>query len=542
MRTIPDALRDLLYSGSYEPAVKIEVGDFAFTRDYMSSCSNIKEVDPKWTHVEGGRLLLVDHEEQVWTSKLELLLNNSDLMLNGVDLTGEKLRVYWGGYIEAGNEESAMYSCCAPLRVRTHDNSSEEGFLHSTITCFGMMDELNHDKATVKFTGTDEYTVEMLVDKILKADLEPYEGCEVFVVNWISKDILVQTVTPGESFVIEVNETRLQSIARLLNMTRTVIRASAEEETESGKRTFDLFVPARSGSEYAVHYMIEEIPFHAKRAIKSLVLPNTIIVRTPANISPVISGTALDSISIMKYKAVPHTEYIASLESQSQAQSIADAMLSNVQAQRKVGSALTPLDFSLEVFDWSRVTDEREQTDIEGNVGVLNRIFDAQKGQYIQNFSMGGWLNVKKVEMPSMLEATPPWKITRHIPTWYVDGELAVGTQQVITVRFPYITTWSIILAHVKEVADQDIILDFNIDGVTVHNNSVRLTIPAGTQTGSVAMMPGDNGSGKTSSGIDYRIPVGAEITMDIDQCGSVAAPGENLTVQLFINVGWDEE
>ena len=476
MRDLDWNLKQAQISGAIEPAVKVTVGDYYFTLDEISTCSNTVEVDPKWTRVPGGRLLAVgNHLEEPYRASAQIVISNHDGFLNDLQLTGKELLIAWGAYVEGG----AVYSQAAPLRVKGEHYSSSQGKLTVELECFGIMQELDDDHASEEYTAAAAATVKDLLNGVLTAPLiAPYSSATQYRVIFDSEDALIDSVTPEGSFVIKANESRLLVVKRLLDHTNCVARIGEEEPDASGRRTIHIFKPTTSGETYDAEYSLTkgEHAFFAKAASEILTIPNLIVVKTPTGVTPAYSGTARDLDSINSYKEVKHTEYVAGLASDAEAGEIAQALLSKIQMFKETAAISAPMNCGAEIYDYVKVTDVRQGDEIVGNIGVLKRSW--KPGKYDMSFSFGGWLDDRKVlgGLGSSLGSEPESQV--QVGVNHIHGVCYSSIGQGAWVIYPawdYAANW---FGNWEDV---------NGGGSNGDNVSYRIYLTSGTYTLSIA-------------------------------------------------------
>jgi len=532
MRTLPDNLLAEQLKSSYMAALWIQVGDFAFTLDESSTCSNIKEVNPDWTSIPGGRILKTSHLEEPYRASATILLNDSDKLLTGVDLKGESLAIGYGMYVD----DEPIYSLTAPLRVKSHRNDSSEGKLVTELTCFGVMQELDDDKAVEKFTGDTE-TVKTLIQYVLQPQdnsFAPFLDYPDFILVFDSEDSLIDSVVPGSGFTIKTNETRLQAIAKLFTHTYCVIRPGNEEPDINGKRTLHIFKPKTSGS-FDYDYSLSSHTFWAKSSISSLVVPNYIIVKTPEDVTPSYSGYAKDVENYNKYPS-KITEHISGLTSDGEASEVAQAILSNVQQAEETAATSVPMNCGAEVYDWVKVVDTREGTEVKGNIGVLRRSWDSSArgiDKFPMSFSFGGWLSVEKISKLLFLTGGETTTLGETInPCWVEPGNLSTGaTNKIMPVPRPNLTgIWAQAITPSGDgPTGADLIIDIEYNGTTIFTNQDRRLKILNGQTYGIVYLDEDE-----TDVVTYAFE--GNWTMSIDQVGSTQA-GANLTVVLVTEV-----
>ncbi|GAG00733.1 unnamed protein product, partial [marine sediment metagenome] len=265
---------------------------------------------------------------------------------------------------------------------------------------------------------------------------------------------------PGASFTIQIDESRLQVIAKIMDQTYCVLRAGYEEPSATGKRTFHIFKPTTDGPVYDYEYTLDEGDhgFWAKTKIKSLVVPNYITVTTPINALVSYEGYAKDVSSYNKYPK-KRLVRIAGVDSDAAAFNIAQAILSKIQAGRETGAGRLPLNFGSEVYDYTKITDPRDGATMVGNLGRIQRIWNAQERNpnvWTMNFTFGGWLDVEKIINLPNFSDIDMLRAEHHTPMWYFDGAIDTGTKLSATFSFPYDVTWTGVWAHI----DSDVTAD----------------------------------------------------------------------------------
>jgi len=334
------------------------------------------------------RILDINHPEEPYTQKAELVLDNSDGALTELDLKGFKGVISYGAVGTAGEE----YSACAPLTVIGQTFNSSPGKLDCTLSLVGIPNLMAEDKASESYMPDedDNKTVKTLINQIVGATLDCYSHCTAYEVVWEDGyDGLADTYKPKDSFRIYVGGSRLAAFRRLLDYTGNVARVEAD-----GK--WHIFKPVVSGGTYDSEYSLESgHTFFSKAYRKTLVIPNYIVVKSQPDDEPQYSGYAQDDES---YALLRKRDYKQMrLESDDQADDIAEAILSKHQLWSKMGAADIPMNVGTEVFDYVKITDEREEDERIGNIGHLTRHWNTKKGEWRMTFSFGNWLSVRKV-------------------------------------------------------------------------------------------------------------------------------------------------
>lgn len=113
--------------------------------------------------------------------------------------------------------------------------------------------------------------------------------------------------------------------------------------------------------------------FFSKSLRKSLVIPNKIVVHSLTEDINQYSGSATDAES---YALLPISHFVKTkLNSNDQAEDIAEAMIARLQTESQKGAAIVPINVGAEVYDFVKVTDAIEGDSRTGNIGYLRRSY-----------------------------------------------------------------------------------------------------------------------------------------------------------------------
>lgn len=326
------------------------------------------------------KILDINHIEEPYSHRCELTLENADAYFTNKDLKGWRASINYGCVTSAGEE----YSACAPLWVMSQRLDSSPGRLVCVLNLIGIPNLLADDEANASYIPTKDDTkaVKTLINEILGATLACYSHCTAYEVVYDSEDSLIGTYQPKDGFRIYIGGSRLAAIRRLLDYTKCVMRFGAD-----GK--IHILLPQTSGTPVYEYSLTTGHTFFSKASRKRLVIPNRIIVKSQPEDSPQYQGEAVDSES---YALLPKTAYYQGrLTSNAQATEIATAILSKHQLWSELGSASVPMNVGAEVFDYVKVTDERQGDSRTGNIGYLARYWNAQKAEWRMVFSFGNY-------------------------------------------------------------------------------------------------------------------------------------------------------
>lgn len=345
-----------------------------------------------------GRILSIEREEQPYSHRITILLDNRDKAFNSKDYKG------WTATLSAGATLNSIdrTSPFPPLRVIQHLFSSQPSNLFLQLVCVGIPNLMAEEKAKEAYLPeeTDTKTVQQLFSAIAGATLAPYTNCVAIDVVYDSTDTLLTTYQPKDSFRLYRNSSRLAALRRLIDYTKCVWRIE-----DDGK--IHVFQPTTSGVVYDYEYSLtvdSEHPFLFKGFAEKIVIPNRIVVESEDDDDPFYSGVATHTASHDKLPLIQYeTTY---LTSNSQGNDIAEAILSKYAMAADGGSLFTELwNVGIETHDYIKVTDARMGNSRTGNVGKVIWRWNLVEGTMDMTFWFGGWLSVR--QMMSNLEVFP---------------------------------------------------------------------------------------------------------------------------------------
>ena len=244
------------------------------------------------------RIISIEHREEPYSAQAEVVLNNSDLAVT-TDFKGYQGVIDYGMVVSAVD----TYSSSAPLFVVGQQAHSSQGVLTVTLTLVGLADLLAEDKAGTQslMSNADLQTPKDLLTQVIKAilparanntvyalddlvrpavsndftykctvagtsagappvfpttiggtvadntvtwtnqgkELKAFSHCVAYTPTFDSEDSLLDTVIPADTFPIELNDTRLDAIRRLLCFTRVVMRVEDDGEVHFRAPTID---------------------------------------------------------------------------------------------------------------------------------------------------------------------------------------------------------------------------------------------------------------------------------------------------------------
>lgn len=338
-----------------------------------------------------SRVVEIVHEEDGNKHRVRIVLDNSDGDLDERDFRGYRCDLFWGVKTGAGEE----FVMCAPTWVITQRFGSSPGVLDCVIETEGAFTLLAEDRAMVSYIPdeTDTKTIKTLINQILGASLTCFSFCKAWEVVWDSEDSIIDSYTPKDSFRVYRNGSRLTALNELLSLTKCVMRPEAD-----GK--IHIFVPTTTGTTYDYEYSLDTgHTFFSKANRTRLVIPNWVNVKSEDDDDPQYAGSASDSDSFAR---LPKRQYYQMfLESNAQAQAIAEAMIAKAQLWSEAGSADVPMNVGAEVYDYIKVTDSRQGDTRVGNIGAITRYYRPKsrdgRDAWHMTFSFGKWTTTEDV-------------------------------------------------------------------------------------------------------------------------------------------------
>lgn len=368
MKTLTATLLEEQKADSRDPYLKVVVGDYTFGTD---------------------RIIKLVHEQQPFSDKATIFLDNSDDYLTDKNLKGNTVTMGLGLVTGSGNE----YIDKPRMKVKSQLFHSAEGSLTCELHCMGMINELGNDRASDRYEGEADKTVQDLLDIILDAYVGcVFDHCESYQNDFTGGGGLINTVKPGSSFMIPTNGTRLEQIKRLLDLTWCVMRPENDGKVH-------IFKPTTTGEVYDYEYELGsgKHEFFYKSQSNTLVIPNKIRVRTQMDADPYIEGWATCDYS--DYKEVLYTHIVHGVADSWEANDIAEAILSKFQMHAQNAGATVPINLGAEIFDYVKITDSREGTTVVGNVGYIRTVYDPNENDYNHTIGLGDWLSVRRPEL-----------------------------------------------------------------------------------------------------------------------------------------------
>jgi len=183
----------------------------------------------------------VKQDEQPYSHKTVIVLDNANQALTGIDYKGYKCDLKWG----LKTASTIEYSQCSPQWIIDQKFVSSEGALTCELTAVGWQELLAEDRASDIYApaSSDTKTVKTLIGEIMGGTMACFNHCAAITVDWDSEDSLIDTYTPKDTFRVYLNSSRLASVRRLLDYTGCALRFENDGHCH-------IFVPQTSAATY----------------------------------------------------------------------------------------------------------------------------------------------------------------------------------------------------------------------------------------------------------------------------------------------------
>ncbi len=332
---------------------------------------------------------ILGHEEQLFSGKAQIVLDNSDKALNDIDYEGYTAVLSYGAWISGAGD----YSDCAKLKVVDQDYTDAPNDLNIVLYCESEMSLLGHDRASDSVTpaDSDTRTVKDWIREVIgdtgKTHLAELNHCTAYDITFDSEDSMIDSYVPKDGYRIYRNSTRLAALRRLLDHTECIARFEDDGELH-------VLQPTISGASYDYEYkyaVANEHEFFSKRYRESSTVPNYIVVDSLPD-ATAYQGTASVSEKIGEFRAY----FQRALASDSEGDDLAAAILAKFQLHRDIGHTMVPyINAGQEVGDYIKITSSRSGKDRAGNVSVITRNVDP--GNTYMALAFGGWSDAKAI-------------------------------------------------------------------------------------------------------------------------------------------------
>jgi len=389
-----------------------------------------------------------------WNQTAQVVLDNSDGTLTGLDLKGYKGVISWGATTSEGSEYSAKPSLWVIGYQLLSWGTGKAGQLSCVLSLAGIPNLLAEDKAQSDYIPDkiNTKTVKTLIRQILgdsgETILTCFDKCTLYDVVFDSEDALIDTFQPKDSFSINTGANRREKLKQLLSYTKCVARFENDDKmhifvpvvststawqasqdyvagdtviptvaneveykctsagtsgasepagdnpwpTEVGETVEDGTVTWTVSYDYDYRLASTYHTFFRKSYRKRLVIPNYQVVQSHPSHGDDYSGFAeyTPSSDLMEIRATPLQ---LRLEDDAQAVLIAVARIAHYKLDAERGSGFAPMNVGAEEYDFVKIKDSRQDDYRVGNVGYINEHYTPGRFEFDFRFGsveMGG--------------------------------------------------------------------------------------------------------------------------------------------------------
>ncbi len=342
------------------------------------------------------RIKQLQHTEQSFSGKANVLLEDNDKVLHGLDLEGYKAVLSYGLITRAGEE----WVTRAPMWVAGQDRDSYRTHLECNLELEGIFDRMRRQKAestlTLPSTNTDTVKTHLsalAANTITDGTNSPYSNYPAYTITYDSEDDLIDTFIPADGFRVGLNETRLAKFKELLRYTDCVAIIGSDE-------AIHILNPTKTGTTYANEFTLVEgrdnHNFFNKRFRRRIVSPNYVTFASHPSHDDSYTGFAKDASADLDESSGGNgsmlereTHYVRAT-SNAQCTNLANALLSKYQMSAEKGSGVLPfVHFGQEPYDYVNFVDVRAGDNRAGNVGHLSFNYKSTPGAGQFNLRLG---------------------------------------------------------------------------------------------------------------------------------------------------------
>ncbi len=422
MRTLNATLLAAQKSATRNPIIKIVLTAGAVTKTY-----------------EKDRILPgTGGSESPSNQSVVIRLDNTDGEFTSLDLQGYKCVLSLGFNTSNGDDYDARAPLwvVGQQLISVQNTSPNLPNLQCVLTLGGIPNLLGEDRASIEYSQDDDdsNTVKTLIRRVLGDSGETILTCfnhtVSYDVSFDNEDSLVDSYNPADSFSIGLNGTRLGALRTLLGFVQQEMRAETDGKIHIFKPIIststawiadtayslnDTVVPTTGGVvefrcttagtsdsseptwpsevgetvndndvvwtvsfDYEYNLSATYHTFYTKTLRERLVVPYKVTVDSLSAQDPSFTGSAQDSVTaaldnanvkkeaFRKYRVASNQECI----------DIATAEVSHAQIDAEQGHGFAPMNVGAEVWDFSRITDSRQNDNRVGNTGNLSWVYN----------------------------------------------------------------------------------------------------------------------------------------------------------------------
>lgn len=370
-----------------------EQASFSYSGAYKVVLSKAGETDVTYYLDDDNtsKIKYAKPHEEPWSQTITLRLDNTDKHFESNDYEGWTLTISYGAVCTG---DVKRYSPAAPLTVISQTTQSSPNGLYAELEAIGAFDIMAIDGANASYLPetTDTETIKDLLTSIAGATLACFNHCQAYTITWDAgyDDGIIDSYQPQDGFRVYENGSRLSAFRRLLDLCGCVARWEDDG-------TIHIFQATTTGASYDMEFKLDTADYPnwwAKATRSRIVVPNYVIVRSQPDDSPSYEGYATDP----SYSDLEFREYHrARLQSNAEATSMAESILSKYQMHAQTGSGYMPIITNLEIFDYIKVDDaSRSGSNATGNLGAITRVINPDEDEYSISVQFGAWLSLKK--------------------------------------------------------------------------------------------------------------------------------------------------
>jgi hypothetical protein len=378
------------YNGNDDPVV-------------TTSFFNIAGSQQGSTYTSSNRVLLVDKNEEPYSGKATIHLDNSDGALDAVDFLGCITAITWG---YAGGTPSTD----EPVWVVGQKNISLEGKVVKELTLLSAWELMELSKGINVAADADmqdpaygltriwdrDTTILDIIDEIANSTGSFFEQWGLTTLTVLNDDGIIDVYEPLVQ--TRLNDSDSEIFRRLLQMTESVMTIRA-----STGPTINWIDESLPGPYYTYANDGVEHPFFINKEVDSVAPLPTKIIFVDQEPNP-LKGEVANYVGSAQLASEPVGSFGVifvdpSIGSDAEAAQRADSMLKRITAETLIGEIIVPMNCCQELYDEIEIIDSRTGNTVYGRVGGIHRIYknyadltvpEEQRGNYFCTIKLGG--------------------------------------------------------------------------------------------------------------------------------------------------------
>jgi hypothetical protein len=276
------------------------------------------------------------------------------------------------------------YITYAPMKCVGCEYDSRQGVLTATYICWGAMRQMQEDRAASEYIPATDTKPSELIDLFLTGSGAPYNGGGVtaWTTDWtgVTKATAIDFFLPSGGYKVNANTNRLSALRQILDNSYVFMRHEADGNIH-------LLKPVTTGTTYDYEYHLDDVhTFFQKTDIRLTTYPAAVTV---------YGGLWDDDTSAYQYHGhsgggtANYFVQFESLVSDAECATLALAIFTNILINKKTCDAVVPMNCTAQLFDYCKITDDREGSWLAGTVGYIKRTFES--GTFRMQIKFGGW-------------------------------------------------------------------------------------------------------------------------------------------------------